>query len=233
MAGMLHDSFLFFYFFLFLWLFANGHFGHSAYKRITPKFKPQLSMASMVNMAGTSHKQPTRDQGFFALMHECRKAAQERASLALAFHLYVNVNEQKPRELTHHDEPWPVAPPDMPHEIFDQIMALVNDLTIDDVLREKQRFANVENITELHEKPTTLRYWRTSLPVRNCFPSFGPSDNGYYFYKSPTNSTFSDGRLSVSFEQQVKPLPPLDKVTWTLHVDMRQVRALLILNDLC
>jgi len=162
-----------------------------------------------------------RPNSCYLLLHESRKAAALHASNARAFSLYAHLHHYKPQKpSTQQDE---AGPPVMPAEIFTEIMALVSKISLGDILKEQQRYIKVDNVTELRKNPIELLPWRTSLTLRHGLPSFGPADTGYRFTKSPFGTNFLDGVLSVTFHQQVKPLPPLDTVTWTFHIDTNQV----------
>ena len=169
-------------------------------------------MAGMA--ARTSHQRPN---SCYRLLPQSRKAAAENTTKARAFSLYAHVHHYKPQK---QDE---AGPPVMPAEIFTVIMGLVSKMSLADMLEEQQRFIHVDNVTELRKNPIALLPWRTSLSLRRGLPSFGPADTGYRFTKSPFSNNFLDGVLSVTFHQQVKPLPPLDTVSWTFHIDTKQV----------
>ena len=160
-----------------------------------------------------------RPNSCYRLLPESRKTAALHASNARAFSLYANLHHYKPQPQT----PEQAGPPVMPSEIFTLIMSLVSNMSLADILEEQQRYIDVDNVTELRKNPIALLPWRTSVPLRLGLPSFGPTDLGYRFTKSPFCKNFLDGVLSVTFHQQVKPFPPLDTVSWTFHIDTKQV----------
>lgn len=152
----------------------------------------------------------------FNMLQETRKAGTERSELARAFHLYMHVHHKRGKGNT---------PPLIPNDSFDIIMALVRDATMATLLEHKQRFMLVHNFCDLGKTPRPSSQWLPSQIVRSAFPSFGPTDRGYWFENMPWSCHFEKGVLSVTFEQQVNHIGPSKKVTWTVGVDMHQVRA--------
>lgn len=155
----------------------------------------------------------------FNILQETRKAGTERSDLARAFHLYMHVHHKRGKGNT---------PPLIPNDSFEIIMALVRDATMATLLEHKQRFILVNNFCNLGKTPLPLSQFQPSQSVRSAFPSFGPTDRGYQFENMPWSCHFEKGMLSVTFEQEVNrqiKQSPSKKVTWTVRVDMHQVRA--------
>lgn len=109
------------------------------------------------------------------------------------------------------------APCWLPREIIQIIIRLASSLTVEEVLRERQRGLHVINVKD-------WGYLGNQRSVLTGFPDIGPADNGFDWVR-PEEYQSAEGVMALNVRQLLCQCPVFGRsfLTWRVCVDMKRV----------